>query len=80
MKLQTAETIIPRMTCVRSITRNRVRVGYTSRCDCSSREDHLFDIDGSSAYDKAVRHAINHNCRKGVTPWAGNLDKGDING
>lgn len=79
MKLQTAEHIIPRITAVTSIKRDTPNgkqiVGYSSRCDCSSREDHLFMIDGPIAHEKALRHALYHNCRKGVTPWAGNLSK-----
>jgi hypothetical protein len=69
------ETIVPRTTAVQSIFKGRDRVGYSSRCDCGSREDHLFLIDAGLAYDKAERHARNHNCRKGAVPWAGHLNK-----
>ena len=76
MKLHTAETIIPRITAVTAIReKSGLILGWSSRCDCGSREDHLYSIDGTNrARRLAVIHSQTHNCRKNATPWAGNLE------
>lgn len=70
-----ADALPPRTTCVISI-RDRAQnvLGWSSRCDCGSREDHLHSIDGIiMAREKAERHALTHRCRRGTTPWSGHL-------
>lgn len=58
--------ITPRATALVSIRRNIggywQSVGFSGRCDCGKREDHLFAIDGASAYDKARRFTLGHEC------------------